>query len=164
MKLETAKKIAHDFMEQISPFCLRTESAGSVRRGKSEIQDIDICAIPKALFGLKTVMDRQHYIRGRFPSRNSQIKFKGEKIDIFWCSRENWGNIFLIRTGPWEFSKWIMGTRARIRGLIHNEGYLWRGSERLCCLEEKDVFEAVGLPYIEPNERLGRGENDAGNF
>jgi len=154
LKLETAKKIAHDFMEQISPFCLRTESAGSVRRGELEIQDIDICAIPKALFGLKTVMDRQHYIKGRFPSRNSQIKFKGEKIDIFWCSRENWGNIFLIRTGDWEFSKWIMGTKTREVGLRQREGYLWRGNERLSCPEEVDVFKLLEMDFIEPKDRV----------
>ena len=162
MKLETAKKIAGTFISQIQPWCLRIEIAGSVRREKPEVHDIEICAIPNPqdLFGLKEIMDAQQYIKGKFPSKYSQIISQGEKIDIFWCNRENWGNIFLIRTGDWEFSKWIMGTRARIRGLVHNEGYLWRGSERLCCFEEKDVFEAVGLPYIEPNERLGRGEND----
>ena len=153
MLLNEAKKIARDFISQIQPFCSRVEIAGSVRRGKSEVKDIEICAIPDVLFGLKTVMDRQNYIKGKFPSRYSQIKFQNEKIDIFWCYRENWGNIFLIRTGPWEFSKWIMGTKTRKSGLIQRDGYLWRGKERLICPEEADVFRLLGMHYIEPKDR-----------
>ncbi len=156
MKLATAKTIARDFISQIQPFCSRAEIAGSVRRGKSEVHDIEICAIPKALFGLKTVMDRQNYIKGKFPSRYSQIKFQCEKIDIFWCCRENWGNIYLIRTGPWEFSKWIMGIKTRKAGLIQRDGYLWRGNERLICYEESDVFSRLGMDYIEPKNRNGK--------
>ena len=157
MKLEEAKTIAQDFLKEISPYCLRAEIAGSVRRGKSEVHDIEICAIPKALFGLKTVMDRQNYIKGKFPSRYSQIKFQCEKIDIFWCARENWGNIYLIRTGPWEFSKWIMGIKTKAVGLKHREGYLWRGNERLSCPEERDVFNRLGMDYIEPKKRFHEG-------
>lgn len=155
MKLGFAKELADDFKKQIQPYCSRVEVAGSVRREKPDPRDIEICAIPQDLFGLKKIMDLQYYIKGRFPSLYSQITFQGEKIDIFWCRPENWGNIFLIRTGPWEFSKKIMGTRARIRGLQHEGGYLWRGNKRLCCLEEKDVFKLLGLPYIEPKKRGG---------
>ena len=60
----------------------------------------------------------------------------------------------LIRTGDWEFSKWIMGTKTREVGLRQREGYLWRGNERLSCPEEEDVFELLGMNFIEPKDRV----------
>ena len=153
MKLGFAKEIADDFLKMIRPFCLKAEIAGSVRREKPEPNDIEICAIPRDLWELKNVMYIQHCLKGKFPSKYSQIIYQGEKMDIFWCNQDNWGNIFLIRTGPWEFSKKLMSTRANIRGLKHEGGYLWHGNKKLRCPEEKDVFEMLGLPYIKPKNR-----------
>lgn len=155
MLLEEAKKIANDFMREILPFCSRVEIAGSIRRGKREVKDIEICAIPRDLFELKTVMDRQRCVKGKFPSKYSQIIYCDEKIDIFWCNKDNWGNIFLIRTGDWRFSKWIMGTKTREVGLRQRDGYLWRGDERLSCPEELDYFNRLGMDYIDPKKRKG---------
>lgn len=154
MKNKDARQIGNDFIKQISPYCLRVEIAGSVRRENPEVKDVEICAIPKDLFGLKTVMDRQYYLKGKFPAKYSQITFQAEKIDIFWCTRENWGNIFLIRTGDWEFSKWIMGTKLPEVGIKARGGYLWAGINRLTCLEEMDVFELLGMNFIEPKARI----------
>ena len=156
MLLNEAKKIARDFISQIQPFCSRAEIAGSVRRGKAEVKDIEICAIPKSLFELKIIMDKQYYIKGRFPAKYSQIVYQGKTIDIFWANKDNWGNIFLIRTGDWEFSKWIMGVKTRQVGLKQRDGYLWRGDERLNCPEERDFFNRLGMNYIEPRNRRAR--------
>ena len=154
MKLEMAKKIADDFLKLIRPFCLRAEIAGSIRREKPEVKDVEICAVPRDLWELKNVMYIQHCIKGKFPSKYSRILYKDEYVDIFWCTRDNWGNIFLIRTGDWEFSKWIMGTKTREVGLRQREGYLWRGNERLSCPEEADVFKLLEMDFIEPKDRV----------
>ena len=158
MKLEMARKIARTFMSQIQSGCSRVEIAGSVRREKPEVHDIEICAIPNPidLFWLKEIMDAQQYIKGKFPSKYSRIISQCEKIDIFWCSKDNWGNIYLIRTGPWEFSKWIMGTKTREVGLRQREGSLWRGNKKLSCPEEADVFKLLGMDFIEPKDRVFR--------
>lgn len=47
MKLELAKTIANRLRERMSPFCERIEIAGSVRRQKDKVNDIEIVAIPK---------------------------------------------------------------------------------------------------------------------
>ncbi len=157
MQLEFAKEVANAFIGHIQPFCSRVEIAGSVRRGKRDVKDIEICAIPQDLFGLKIIMDAQEYIKGKFPSKYSKIIFDYQKIDIFWANKDNWGNIFLIRTGPWQFNKWIMGIKTRQVGLKQRDGYLWRGEEKLNCPEERDFFNRLGMDYIEPNRRYPRG-------
>ena len=159
MNLQEGKEIARTFISLIQPYCSRVEIAGSVRRGKSEVKDVEICAIPRDLFELKAVMDRQRSIKGKFPSKYSQIRLQGATIDIFWCNKDNWGNIFLIRTGPWEFSKWVMGSKTREVGLRQRDGYLWKENERLICPEEKDVFGFLGMNYIEPGLRNNAGSH-----
>ena len=47
MILETAGKIAEQLKTEMSPYCRQIEIAGSIRRGKREVKDIEICAIPK---------------------------------------------------------------------------------------------------------------------
>lgn len=47
MNLQEARKVALEFIDQISPYCERVEVAGSVRRMKPEPGDIEIVAAPR---------------------------------------------------------------------------------------------------------------------
>jgi DNA polymerase (family 10) len=51
--------------------------------------------------------------------------------------------------------------RAQERGLKLNEYGLFRGQERIAGATEKDVYAALGLPWIPPELREDRGEIDA---
>jgi DNA polymerase/3'-5' exonuclease PolX len=46
-KLEDAKKLAEWLVGELKPFCEIVEIGGSIRRGKPEVKDIEIIAIPK---------------------------------------------------------------------------------------------------------------------
>lgn len=46
-RLEDVWPIAQDVVGQLRPHCYRAELAGSVRRGKNLIGDIEVVAIPK---------------------------------------------------------------------------------------------------------------------
>ena len=72
-----------------------------------------------------------------------------------------WGVIFTIRTGPAAYSQRLV-TEARRRGFHHADGALHRGSmgctrfsacEVIPTPEEVDLFEALGMPYLEPGAR-----------
>ncbi len=54
-KLEEAKAIALRVCERIAPACERVEVAGSIRRGKPQVGDIELVVIPR--FETKTVDD-----------------------------------------------------------------------------------------------------------
>jgi len=47
MKLQQAETIAKNFLSEIKEFCERIEIAGSIRRKKPEVNDIDIVLIPR---------------------------------------------------------------------------------------------------------------------
>lgn len=167
MKYEKIKRIAETYKQLFKPFCERIEIAGSIRREKAEPNDIELVAIPKRQAGrvrteLYDFMQRAGYEFIKNGDRYKQINLpEGVKLDLFLCNKNNWGNIFLIRTGCWEFSRWMMGFKINEFGYKASDGCLWnmKTSERLSCYEEKEIFKLVEMDYIEPRDRVMKKEN-----
>jgi DNA polymerase/3'-5' exonuclease PolX len=183
--LKEAEAKAQWLVEQMRPFCVRAEIAGSIRRRKAEVKDIEIVAIPKfedrqqegflfaktksvnLLYELwaRDIQDVQwikpatqqivswpvnadgRYWRGLLPS--------GMKLDLFLVCRENWGLQLLIRTGCAEFSQAVMTEAKRIGKPCVNAFLQSPSGESIPTFEEQDVFEALGLEYVEPPNRTG---------
>lgn len=121
MKLAAAQSIAERLLEEMTPYCERISIAGSVRRRRPEVGDIEIVAIPKpyetGMFasGIATVLDRWPVVRGQLPCRYTQrILPEGIALDFFVAEPANWGLILAIRTGPAKFSHEILA-RAWVR-------------------------------------------------
>src|SRR3989344_5106370 len=108
---EEAFKIATRVLEQLRPHCIRAEIAGSIRRKKSEVGDIEIVVIAKpfeiGLFqsGIVAVVNQWEKVKGELPCKYTQrILPEGIKLDLFFAEEGNWGNIFAMRTGSAEYS------------------------------------------------------------
>ena len=156
MTLESALPLAQKYLEQIRPFCKRAEIAGSIRRLKPEVKDIEIVAIRnvRKIVELKNWLDKFYRIKGNIMGKYTQRKLpEGINLDLFFADEYNWGCIFLIRTGPWEFSKRMMGTVTREKGFVQNDGYLWKNGEIIPVQEENNWFELMGLTWISPENR-----------
>lgn len=73
----------------------------------------------------------------------------------------NWGNLVAIRTGNHEFSTALVTQRSKgglmPSGLTQRDGYLWcsarSGDQKIQCHTERQFFEALGVPWVEPRER-----------
>lgn len=160
MKYEEALIIAEKVKAQLAPHCDRIEIAGSIRRKKPEVKDIEIVAIPKpydvGLFesGIATVVKQWEKVKGELPCKYTQrILPEGIKLDLFFAERENWGNIFAMRTGSKEYSHRVLATEWVSQGYKSEGGYLFANGKKLAILEEEDLFELLGLPYVEPELR-----------
>lgn len=183
MQLQTASKLAEKILATMRPFCQRAEIAGSIRREKPEVKDIEIVAIPaygqpKDLFGEEPAnllyewaiqMQREGRIQWIKPGTSEIIPWPvkadgrywrglvvkgGIKLDLFLTTPETWGATYLIRTGSSEFNVRIVGEMARRAGIQFAEGKLRDSNWKpLPTPEEIDVFNALGLDYIEPKDR-----------
>ena len=164
MKYEEILPIAQKYKRILEPYCNKVEIAGSIRRKKEECNDIELVIIrkPEKIDELKRVVDEWKRVKGDVRGRYTQrIVPEGLKLDIFIAADDgsNWGNIFLIRTGSWKFSRYMMGIKAKKEGYEHKGGYLWRriqgsGVILKCeCYSESDVFRYLGMEYIPPEER-----------
>lgn len=165
-----ALPVAQKLIEKLTPYCERIEVAGSVRRQRSVIGDIEIVALQKCapvanLFGEEIA---RKYLLHEFLSDNDVALMKGEKpaakykafqygrfkVDLFLPeSPDHWGCIFTIRTGSYDFNMWLMNVAAPRAGVKFSGGRLWRDDVLLDTPEERDVFEALMLPWIPPSQR-----------
>lgn len=183
-------KIAEHLKERLQPHCDRLEIAGSLRRKKELVGDIELVAIPKievkvvgrTLFGEETkqTLNHLHHFTDDLLERgliaHTEPKAWGEnyrrfnlttkagelyKVDLFMCRPDNWGVIFLIRTGSQEFSSWAV-TEAHKWGPLPPGyqvagGQLWCNNQPVPCPEEQVWFDLLGIPFVEPEKRTDRG-------
>ena len=160
MQLDKALEIAIKTKELLAPYCERIEIAGSIRRKKAEVKDIELVAIPKpydvGLFenGIATVVNQWKKIKGELPCKYTQrLLPDGITLDLFFADKENWGLIYALRTGSAEFSHKVLATGWVKLGYKSEEGHLCIDGVQIDTREEKDVFELIGLPYLEPELR-----------
>ena len=155
MEYQKAKAIAEKYLNQLKPYCSRIEIAGSIRREKPEVKDIEIVAIINPLWEnlFYRKVNEWEKVKGEPTGKYTQrILPEGIKLDLFMPNERNWGNIFLIRTGNWQFSKQIMNRILRM-GLKQKDGYLWNDEEMLDCPEEENIFNILKMDFINPRER-----------
>jgi len=165
MKLSEIRPIAEKYKKLLAPYCKKNkiEIAGSIRREKEECGDIELVLVrdEEQRLYFRTLVNQWEKVRGEALGRYTQRMLpEGVKLDLFMCQGDNWGNIFLQRTGNWRFSRWTLGIRAKQVGLLHRGGYLWdmkvMGFEegiQIHCYEEEDVFRLLEMDWIEPKDR-----------
>jgi DNA polymerase/3'-5' exonuclease PolX len=94
----------------------------------------------------------------RAPDAAKMLKFHLVKpnvdVDLFLPTPETWGSIFTIRTGSADFAAGMV-TYAHQRGIRFEKGRLRRGpgGPLLDTPEERDVFEALPIPFVAPEDR-----------
>lgn len=160
MKLNDALSIAERIKASLAPHCERIEIAGSIRRKKSEVKDIEIVAIPKpfetGLFesGIATVVNKWEKVKGELPCKYTQrILPDGIKLDLFFADRGNWGLIYAIRTGSADYSHKVLATGWVKLGYRSENGYLIANGKEIAILEEEDLFKRINIPYVNPELR-----------
>jgi DNA polymerase (family 10) len=148
---------ARELVSLIEPFCYRIQIAGSLRRRKRQVRDIDLVVIWKAAgLGLAGVW-QQNKARMTIPKGGSKIiRFTWEfvPVQISVATEEAWPMILLIRTGSANFNKFL-ATLALRRGMkLKASGYLIGKDLNEIDLEcEQDIFAALGLKFREPQQR-----------
>jgi DNA polymerase/3'-5' exonuclease PolX len=158
--------IAEKSRAALAPYCHRIEIAGSLRRGKPEVKDIELVAIPKAiptgLFGDEMITDpdlcaavnQWPAVKGTPQGKYTQRQLpEGIVLDLFMADVENWGLIFAIRTGSAGFSHHVLATGWVKAGYTSRQGYLYRREQRITVREENDLFTLLGIPWVQPEAR-----------
>ena len=154
MKLKDAEKLAEQIMEQLWPFCDRLVVAGSIRRKKSEVRDVDFVLIPKPLLWSRIISTLQRKMNAKVlkhGEKAAQLTINGINVDLYSATPETWEPLLLIRTGSAEHNiKLSMIARKKGMKLSH-KGLI--KDEKIIASTEKEIFEALGIDYIPPEER-----------
>ena len=166
--LSRAKAVADDLLRLLAPHCERIAVAGSIRRKKPRVKDIELLCASKVtstadLFGSLvadgTVLEKRADKSGRY-SYGEQNKLlvhvpSGVPVDVFSSSIKNWGMSLVVRTGPKEFNVRMM-SRFRELGMRGHAygGVTDQGGTEIECPDEETVFRLLGWPWMPPERRL----------
>jgi DNA polymerase/3'-5' exonuclease PolX len=176
-----ALPIANELIAQLQPRCQQICIAGSLRRRKAEVGDIEILYVPRMaqvrmpneLFPrTSSLVDElfdqwlaQDFIRKR-PNINGDTTW-GDKnklavhapswipVDFFATTPDCWFVALVLRTGPKELNTRLAASALRRGMQLHAYGVLevTATGELIIPRSEREVFQLLGVPYREPPQR-----------
>lgn len=162
VKLADAIKIAEHIKAYLlkSKYINKVECAGSFRRRKETIGDLDIVVESK---NNEKVM--QHFMRfdeietvlAQGNTRSAVRLHSGIQVDLRSVLPESYGAALIYFTGSKTHNIAIRKI-AQKKKLKINEYGLFKGKKQLAGKSEKEIYNQIGLAYIEPEMREDQGE------
>ena len=137
--------------------------AGSLRRCKETIGDADILAVsgnPKGVMDFFVSLPGVVKVWGKGGTKASIRMKQGFDIDLRIVPARSYGAALQYFTGSKEHNI-ALRKIAIERGLKLNEYGLFKGRKILASENEKKIYQALGLAYIEPELRENQGEVEA---
>jgi len=152
-------------LSTIQPHCTRAEVAGSIRRRKDTINDIDFVVEPKPQGWTKLIKEIRRAFDASTEKQGAKlatlyVPFKSRQgqglvqIDLYRASKSTWGVMLLIRTGSAQHNIYLCNLAIRQgQRLAYSRGLLNEEGEVIASKTEEDVFQGLGLEYILPPDR-----------
>lgn len=178
-----ALKVAKELCDLLKPITDRLVVAGSLRRRKAEVGDVEILYVPKfeqrpnkedffagpVHINLVDELLESLLARGVLAKRLNALDSEmwGPKnklavhvasaipVDLFLATESNWFNYLVCRTGGAE-NNTAIASAAQRKGWKwnpYNAGFTDDQGAEVPVKSERDVFDLAGLKYLEPWER-----------
>ena len=179
MDINVIKPFADNVLEDLRPHCIRAEIAGSIRRGKANVKDVEIVAIISDWESAFRSLERWGYfikpgvpdIVQWAPKVNAKylrmMLNNGIKLDLFLTAPENWGGLFMMRTGSGvgpegnPFDGFVPGIFSRWKK-VSGGGKMTGGyptlpdGRKIIVREESDYFRLCGIQWVKPENRISK--------
>ena len=159
LELGEAKKIAEEVEFQVVRYCEKIVVVGSIRRNKPKVRDADFVVVTNDLDWYNLGQELLRMKTKTINAGNQIIKTlylyddKYFQLDFYRATQNTFGIHKLIRTGSTEHNMWLAqlaiskGMRIKYSQGLLKDGQVVAGKT------EESVFEALDLPYTEPEER-----------
>jgi DNA polymerase (family 10) len=159
LDLESARIYAQAIERRLKKDRIRVEICGSIRREKATVHDVDLvvgCSVSDFKSIMSSACDRANIYYEELTKTPVPKKFDcliGEvQINSYFATSENWGAMVLFLTGNQLFNI-IMRGEAKKQGYKLSQYGLFHGPEVIAGRTEGQIFDALGLDYIEPKDR-----------
>jgi DNA polymerase (family X) len=163
--IDVAMGVAEDIIAALSPLAGRCEYAGSLRRSRETIGDVDILATagdPGRLMAALVALPLVAEVVARGEKKTSIRTVKGLQVDLRVVPPESWGAALQYFTGAKAHNVRTREIAVRA-GLKLSEYGLFEveSGDLVVSQTEEEVYERLGLPWIPPTLREDGGEVDA---
>jgi len=170
--LAKALDVAANTLATLRPHCHKADIAGSVRRQRSTVGNLEIVCLPD-----RNAIESLPLFAGGFPAAVEQwpgIKGSpdgcytqrllpcGLKLDLFMPHPDAYGLILAIRTGSAEWCKQVLAPAWDRAGYRCEDGLLCQVVDEdfpdnwdttVHCRTERELFDVIGLKWVEPVDR-----------
>lgn len=163
-----ALELAQIIKGALADACDEIIIAGSLRRGKADVGDVEIVALPKHAPSLLARLDKmviEQMIRKayygedrttRWGDKYRGFEYQHMRFEVFLGDVDNIGYIKWLRTGPGDANQWVMSQCIAQRSPYRAVGGYWTVSEtgkRISVPTEVEMFRLLGMSYVEPQAR-----------
>lgn len=165
--LHDADRLVAAIVDQLrdAPGVRRLEPAGSLRRRRATIGDLDLLAVvddPPALIAALHRLPAVERVVSAGTDKSSVALHDGPQVDLMLCPLAAWGTHLVHFTGSRDHNVALRG-RALDRGLsLSEKGFKVSDSgELLLAAEEEEVYARLDLAWVPPELREDDGEIEA---
>jgi DNA polymerase (family X) len=160
LDLNEAERIAAQVEAAVGSLCKRIEVAGSIRRQKSKVHDIDFVVVTKNNVEWQKINEKLKHLKAKpncsgnnvikafLPCQNGLFQ-----VDFYRAKPQTFGIHLLVRTGSADHNVWLAGYAiSKGMRIKYSEGLI-KDKSVIAGETEKGVFETLDLPYPLPSER-----------
>ncbi len=160
LSLAEAEGLANQIKAAVEVHCEKIEIAGSIRRRRPVIHDIDFVAIAKSDAEWQKINEELRKLKAKpncagsslikayVPCQNGLFQ-----VDFYRAKPSTYGITLLIRTGSADHNMWLAGVAiSKGMRLKYSEGLMKEGKP-IAGETEASVFAALNLPCTLPSER-----------
>lgn len=158
-----------EILGPLLPFSRMIEIAGSIRRGRPMVHDIDLVMVPDParLADFKGWATSRGYWR-KGGDRIWTLAVDGIQVDVYFATEASWATMLLIRTGSAAHNIWLCHRATSMGMKLHASGQGLEvidpsrlpasvrdtvAVEWLPCNTEEEIFGHLQLPYRPPANR-----------
>ena len=146
------------------PGVLRAETAGSLRRMKETVGDLDLVVStndPIPLMAAFTTHSEVQRVMGKGENKSSVELQDGTRIQLWAQPPECFGALWMYATGSKEHNVRIRELAQRKNLSLSERGLQDEAGNLIRYPAEEEVYAALGLDWVPPELREDRGEVDA---
>ena len=160
--LDVALRTATEMVDALTPLSQRCAYAGSLRRWRETIGDIDILAAADDSAPLMAAFSAGHEVVASGPAKTTIRTASGLTADLRVVPLDAWGAALQYFTGSAAHNVAVrqIAVRAKLKlseyGLFDAET-----NELIVSRTEEEVYERLGLAWVPPAMREDRGEVEA---
>jgi DNA polymerase (family X) len=147
------------------PACDRVSLAGSARRYKETVRDLDIIATasdPAALIDYFTKLDWVVEVAAKGDTKATVVSADGFRFDLRVVPPESYGNLLQHFTGSKQHNVALRERAVRKKLSISEYGVLdTESDETFTTTDEEELYSFLGYQFVPPELRENTGELDA---
>ena len=166
LDLKIATDAAYNFVNKLKELkeVKKINPAGSLRRMKESVRDIDILISsknPQKIMDAFTALSDVKNIIAKGPLKSSVLTKDDIQVDVRVVDDASYGAALMYFTGSKEHNIKLRQLAIK-NGLKLNEYGIFKGEKIIAGKTEEDMYKALGISYIAPELREDRGEVEAG--